>query len=106
MGKQPVLTFVTAGELAQWTKLRHWGLGNLAMPGSWLAGKLVIPGGKAIAAVWGGLSAAAIQGGRPRPVTGTWVAACCRAYRLPLATFDLKGLQGLRRVPRVGLLEP
>ena len=105
-GKQPVLTFVTAGELAQWAKLRHWGLGNLAMPGSWLAGKLVIPGGKAIAAVWGGLSAAAIPGGRPRPVTGTGVAACGRAYRLPLAAFDLKGLQGLRRVPRVGLLEP
>jgi hypothetical protein len=48
VGIQPTLTFVTAGELAQWTKLRHWGPGNLAMPGSWLADKPVIPGSKAL----------------------------------------------------------
>ena len=83
VGKQPILTFVTAGELARWTKLRHWGPGNLAMPGSWLAGKPVIPGSKAIAAVWGGLSAAAIQRGRPRPVNDTWVAALLTSCRWP-----------------------
>ena len=87
MGKQPILTFVTVGELAQWTKLRHWGPRNLAMPGSGLAGTPVIPGSKAIAAIWGGLSAAGIQRGRPRPVNGTWVAPCRLGYRLPLATW-------------------
>ena len=106
MGKQPILTFVTAGELARWTKLRHWGLGNLAMPGSWLAGKPVIPGSKAIAAVWGGLSAAAIQRGRPRPVNDTWVAACCRAYQLPLATFNLKDFKDFAGYHGLRLLEP
>ena len=50
VGKQPILTFVTVGELAQWTKLRHWGPRNLAMLDSWLADKPVIPGSKAIAA--------------------------------------------------------
>jgi predicted nucleic acid-binding protein len=38
----------------------------------------------------GDLSAAATQRGRPRPVNDTWVAACCLAYRLPLATFNIK----------------
>jgi predicted nucleic acid-binding protein len=61
VGKQPILTFVTVGELAQWTKLRHWGPRNLAMLDSWLADKPVIPGSKAVAATWGSLSAAAIQ---------------------------------------------
>jgi predicted nucleic acid-binding protein len=28
--------------------------------------------------------------GRPRPQNDTWVAACCLAYDLPLATFNLK----------------
>ena len=79
MGKQPILTFVTVGELAQWTKLRHWGPRNLAMLDSWLADKPVIPGSKAVAA---------IQRGRPRPVNDTWVAACCLAYQLPLATLN------------------
>ena len=83
MGKQPILTFVTVGELAQWTKLRHWGPRNLAMLDSWLADKPVIPGRRAIAGIWGGLSAEAIQRGRPRPVNDTWVAAWLTSCRSP-----------------------
>jgi len=61
---------VSVGELAQRTKLRHGGPRNLAMPGSWLAGKPVIPGSKA---------------------NGTWVAARRLACQLPLATLNLHG---------------
>jgi hypothetical protein len=49
---------------------------------SWLADKPVIPGSKAIAAIWGGLSGAAIQRGLQRPVNDTGVAACCPAYQM------------------------
>jgi len=42
--RQPILTFVTVGELAQWTKPEHWGPRNLAMLDNWLADKRVIPG--------------------------------------------------------------
>lgn len=93
VGKQPVLTFVTVGELAQWTKLRHWGPRNLAMLDDWLLDKPVIPGSKPIAALWGDLSAAAIQRGRPRPVNDTWIAACCLVYGLPLATLNRKDFE-------------
>jgi hypothetical protein len=85
-GRQPLLTFVTIGELAQWTRLRHWGPRNRA----WLADKPVIPGARGIAVVWGELSAAATLRGRPRPVNDTWVAASCLAYGLPLATLNVK----------------
>ena len=68
--------------------------------------KPVIPGSKAIAAVWGGLSAAAIQRGRPRPVNDTWVAACCRGYQLPLATFNLKDFKDFAGYHGLRLLEP
>jgi predicted nucleic acid-binding protein len=106
VGKQPILTFVTVGELAQWTKLRHWGPRNLAMLDSWLADKPVIPGSRAIAALWGGLSAEAIQRGRPRPVNDTWVAACCLAYQLPLATLNLKDFKDFAEHHGLRLLEP
>ena len=52
--------------------------------------KPVIPGAKGIAVLWGELSAGATQRGRPRPVNDTWVAACCLAYGLPLATLNVK----------------
>ena len=90
VGKQPLVTFVTVGELTQWTRLRRWGPRNRAMLEAWLADKPVIPGGKGIDEVWGELSAAATQRGRPRPVNDTWVAACCLAYGLPLATLNFK----------------
>ena len=56
-----------------------------------LAGrKPVIPAGKSVAVVWGELSAAATRRGRPRPVNDTWIAACCIAYGVPLATLNVK----------------
>lgn len=89
-GAQPLVTFVTVGELIQWTRLRRWGPRNRAMLDAWLSGKPVITGGKSVAAIWGDLSAAATQRGRPRPVNDTWIAACCLAYDLPLATLNIK----------------
>jgi predicted nucleic acid-binding protein len=90
LGRQPLLTFVTIGEMTQWTRLRAWGPGNRAMLEDWLADKPVIPGAKPIAVIWGELSAAATQRGRPCPVNDTWIGACCLAYDLPLATLNLK----------------
>jgi toxin FitB len=103
VGEQSVLTFVTVGELAQWTKLRHWGPGNRAMSGSWLAGKLVIPGGKAMAAVWAVCqSRPSSAGGLARSPAPGLLPGC----QLPLAAFDLKDFKDFARAPRVGLLEP
>jgi predicted nucleic acid-binding protein len=89
-GMQPLLTFVTVGELTQWAELRQWGPRNRAMLESWLADKPVIPASKSVAVVWGELSAAATRRGRPRPVNDTWIAACCIAYDVPLATLNVK----------------
>jgi hypothetical protein len=89
-GRQPVLAFVTIGELTQWTKIRDWGPRRLGQMDAWLLDKPVIPGSRAIAVKWGEISAAATRRGRPRPVNDTWVAACCLAYELPLATLNTK----------------
>jgi toxin FitB len=57
---------------------------------TWLSDKPVISAARSIAVIWGGLSAAATQRGRPRPVNDTWIAACFLAYDLPLATLNVK----------------
>jgi toxin FitB len=105
-GKQPLVTFVTVAELIQWTRLRRWGPRNRAMLEDWLADKPVIPGGKSIASVWGELSAAATQRGRPRPVNDTWIAACCIAYGLPLATLNIKDFTDFAEHDGLALLRP
>ena len=53
-------------------------------------GQAVIPGAKSVAMIWGDLPATATRPGRTRPVNDTWVAACCLAYGLPLATMNVK----------------
>ena len=74
-------------------EIRHWGNRNRQALADWLSGVPVLPGDKPVAAMWGRLSAAAVQRGRPRPVNDMWVAACCLTYDLPLATLNIKDYQ-------------
>lgn len=57
---------------------------------SWLSRIPVLHSTDDITAVWGEIAASADRRGRPRPQNETWVAACCLAYDLPLATLNLK----------------
>ncbi len=51
---------------------------------SWLSHVPVLPGDEAVAAIWG----TPVRSGRP--VNDMWIAACCLAYEVPLATLNLK----------------
>ena len=93
IGRRPVITFVTFGELAKWVEIRQWGARSRQELADWMSGIPVLPGDESVAATWGVLSAAASRRGRPRPVNDMWVAACCLTYDLPLATGNLKDYQ-------------
>lgn len=56
----------------------------------WLEGKYVLHSNGDVARNWGVISAYASLRGRPRPTNDSWVAACCLAYDLPLATRNVK----------------
>jgi predicted nucleic acid-binding protein len=90
IGREPLITFVTFGELAKWAEIRNWGQHRRQELTSWLSRIAVLPGDEAVAATWGRLSAAAVRRGRPRPVNDMWVAACCLTHGIPLATLNLK----------------
>ncbi len=51
---------------------------------------VILPYDSRVATIWGQLQAYAQLRGRPRPVNDTWIAACCLARDLPLATFNIK----------------
>jgi hypothetical protein len=70
-------------------ELRNWGPHRRRKLDEFLLGKAVLPGSKAVAVMWGQLSALATQHGRPRPVNDSWIAACCLTYRVSLATFNV-----------------
>jgi predicted nucleic acid-binding protein len=90
IGKQPCITFITLGELAQWAELRQWGRRNRDALENWLDGVIILPYSEDVARTWGRISSAAIQRGRPRPANDTWIAACALTYDLPLATLNGK----------------
>jgi predicted nucleic acid-binding protein len=97
VGREPLITFVTFGELTKWAEIRHWGPHRREELAGWLSGIPVLPGDEAVGGVWGRLSAAGFQRGRPRPVNDMWIAACCLTYEVPLATLNLKDFEDFKQ---------
>jgi toxin FitB len=89
-GHSLCITFVTLGELTKWTVLRDWGPRRLASFESWRHQVVLLPFDEAVAVRWGEIQANAQLRGCPRPVNDSWIAACCLAHDLPLATFNIK----------------
>jgi predicted nucleic acid-binding protein len=58
-----------------------------------------------VAVIWGELQARAQQRGRPRPANDTWIAACCLANELPLATFNNKDFADFAAFDGLGLID-
>lgn len=90
IGREPCITFVTQGELTKWAVRRQWGTVRKQRMARWLSRIPVLHSSDDVAAIWGEIAAAAERRGRPRPQNDTWVAACCLAYDLPLATLNVK----------------
>lgn len=91
-GHQLVTTFINAGELERWSIQRGLGPRRRAEVDRWVSGPL-LTGGRDVARKWAEIVAAADRRGRPRPVNNSWVAACCLAYALPLATLNRADFQ-------------
>ena len=66
IGREPLITFVTSGELAKWAEIRNRGQRRREELTSWLSRITVLPGDEAVAATWGRLSAAATADPRSR----------------------------------------
>jgi toxin FitB len=89
-GRPLVLTFVTLGELTRWVEQRQWGPHRRETLTRWLMGKHVLHSDHNVATTWGTITAYAALRGRPRPANDSWIAACCLAYGVPLATRNVK----------------
>lgn len=89
-GQPLAITFVTVGELTQWSFLRRWGPQRRAGLDRFFTRVVVLPYSPRVATIWGEIQAHAQMRGRPRPVNDSWVAACCLVRELPLATLNIK----------------
>jgi hypothetical protein len=92
-GQSLAITFVTVGELTSWTLRRNWGARRLADLTAWRRHIITLPSDDLVATTWGTLDARAQARGRPKPINDMWVAACCIAHGVPLATFNVKDFE-------------
>lgn len=106
VGYRPVITFVTLAELNKWTHLRSWGRPRREHLEQWLQPLPILPGTPKVARVWGEMSAYAQRRGRPRPQNDTWIAACCLAFGVPLATLNVKDYKDFAEYEGLELLVP
>lgn len=84
------VSFVTAGELWQWVRLRGPDPRLRTDVEWWLRGVNVLHSDESTTRTWGEISAYARQRGRPKPDNDTWIAATCLANGLPLLTGNVK----------------
>jgi predicted nucleic acid-binding protein len=99
------ITFVTIGELTKWTAIRSWGPQRRSQLEQWRRRLVLLPFDEQVAVIWGELQARAQQRGRPRPANDTWIAACCLANELPLATFNTKDFADFAAFDGLGLID-
>jgi predicted nucleic acid-binding protein len=71
----------------------------------WLLDKPVICGSRAIVVTWGD-ARGRHPAGTARPVNDIWIAACCLACDLPLATLSLKDFEDFAEHHGLRLFEP
>ena len=81
-----VITFVTVGELTQWTFLRHCGPRWRASLDRFHSQIIVSPYSPRATTLWGGIQAHAQLRGRHHPTNDSWVAASCLEREPPGAT--------------------
>ncbi|MFD2467236.1 type II toxin-antitoxin system VapC family toxin [Amycolatopsis silviterrae] len=106
VGCRPAITFVTLAELNKWMHLRAWALPRRERLEQWMQPLPVLPGTPKVARMWGEISAYAQRRGRPRPQNDTWIAACCLAFEIPLATLNVKDFADFVEYEGLVLLEP
>jgi predicted nucleic acid-binding protein len=98
-----LVTFVTVGELFRGAEHARWGAKRRETLRSWLDAVPTVPADAAIARRWGAITGSALREGRPLPANDAWIAACCLAHGLALATGnvrDFAAIRGLELVTR------
>lgn len=106
VGYRPIITFVTLAEMNTWMHLRSWGRPRRQDLEQWLQPFPVLPGTPKVARVWGEITAYSRRRGRPRPQNDTWIAACCLAFEVPLATLNVKDYEDFAEYEGLELLVP
>lgn len=95
IGTTGCVTFVTVGELWHWAEVRHWGSRTREQLDDWLSGMVILDSDDMVSRSWGTITAEARRRGRTLPVNDSWIAACCLANDLPLATRNTKDFADL-----------
>ena len=96
-----IVTFVTVGELYRGAAHAGWGARRIAGLDAWLSRVTLVPGEQSVARRWGELTGRRLAEGRPLPANDAWIAACCLAHGVALATLNRRhfdSVEGLRLV--------
>jgi len=94
-GRRSFVTFVTAGEMLRGALRARWGERRKRELEEWISRFPQVDSGREVARAWAKLVAAREDSGRQIHANDAWIAACCVASKLPLATFNRKDFEGI-----------
>lgn len=103
---EAAITFVTVGELTHWATVRDLGTRRRRELQAYISERSKVPGGSDVGHMRGEITAYARNRGRPRPINDSWIAACCLAYDLPLATLNVDDFEDYATHEGLQLITP
>lgn len=90
-----LLTFVTTGEMLRGARRAKWGVRRTRELVNWISDFPQVDSSADVSRAWAEIVAAREDAGRPINSNDAWIAACCIASDLPLATLNRKDFEGI-----------
>lgn len=93
--RRGLLTFVTVAEMLRGVRRARWGERRTRELVEWISQFPQIDSSPDVSRAWAEIVSAREDAGRPINPNDAWIAACCIASDLPLATLNLKDFEGI-----------
>lgn len=96
VGRSPVLSFQTTGELLRWAVYKKWGVDRKKRLDEFIRNCRVVPWSGELSQRWAELTTEGLRRGTPCEAGDGWIAATALLYSIPLVTNNRRDFEWMK----------